>query len=83
MKKTFREKILNGTTKELATHPDTLRMTNIVERKNDDNEMKLTFEMNTSTIFDFENTNNEQVKQLKNILTGNSEKEAIETLINK
>lgn len=83
LSKTFRDNILNGTTKELAIHPDTLRLTNIVSKKDDNSEMKLTFEMNASTIFDFENTNNDQVKQLKNILTGNSEKEAIETLINK
>lgn len=79
---TFRGKLLEGTNKELAIHPDTLRMTNVVSRNNENTEMKITFEMNTSTIYDFENANSDNIRQLKIKIAGTSEKEAKDILIN-
>lgn len=79
---TFRDKLLQGTNKELAIHPDTLHMTNVVSRNQENTEMKITFEMNTSTIYDFENASNENIRQLKIKIAGMSEKETQDALIN-
>lgn len=78
----FHDNLLRGTNKELGIHPDTLRVSNIVSRSEDGNEIKATLEMNTSTVYDFENATNELTKRLKTIIAGNSKKEAIDRLIN-
>lgn len=78
----FRENLLQWTNKEIAIHPDTLRVSNIISRAEDDSEIKATLEMNTSTAYDFENSSNELTKRLKNIIAGLSNKEATEKLIN-
>lgn len=79
--KTFRDNLIQGTNRELALHPDTLRVSNIVSRSEDGNEIKATLEMNTSTVYDFENIYNDLTKRLKAIIAGNSKKEAIERLL--
>ena len=73
----FRGNLLEGTNKELAIHTDTLRISNIVTRAEDDSEIKATLEMNTSTTHDFENPSNERTRQLKAIIAGLSEDEAL------
>lgn len=78
----FRENLLYGTNKELAIHPDTLRVSNIVTRAEDDSEIKATLEMNTSITYDFENAANELTRRLKTIIAGLPKQEAIDRLIN-
>ena len=78
----FRENLLRGTNKELAIHPDTLRVSNVITRAEDDSEIKATLEMNASTVYDFENASNELTRRLKIIIAGTSEKDALDHLIN-
>lgn len=76
----FRSNLLQWTNKELAIHTDTLRISHIVSRADDDSEIKATLEMNASTTYDFENTANERTRQLKTIIAWLSEDEAIKRM---
>ena len=78
----FREKLLYGTDKELGIHDDTLRLTNIVSRADDDSNIKATMEMNATITYDLENASNEMTRRMKVIIAGLSENEAITRLIN-
>lgn len=78
----FRENLLQGTNKELGIHEDTIRVSNIVSRNENDTEIKATLEMNTSTTYDLENTTNDLTRRLKTIIAGTSESEARARLIN-
>lgn len=77
----FREKLLRWTDKELSIHPETLHITQVINRSEWDLEIKATVEMNASTTYDFENMSNEYVRQMKTIITGLSQKEAEERLL--
>jgi hypothetical protein len=61
----FREKLLLGTDKELAIHPDTLRLTNVISREPLDSMIKATMEMNTTITYDLENSSNELTRRMK------------------
>jgi phosphoribosylaminoimidazole carboxylase (NCAIR synthetase) len=78
----FREGLLRGTDKELALHDDTLHMTNIVSRTDDNSRIKATMEMNVSITYDFENIQNQLTRHMKVLIAGLSKKEAISRLIN-
>lgn len=76
----FHENLLQGTSKELGIHPDTLRVSNVVSRNENDTEIKATLEMNTSTTYDLENAANELTHRLKVIIAGLSKDEAKQRL---
>lgn len=78
----FREGLLHGTDKELAIHPDTLHITNVVSRAEDGTRIKVTMELNTSITYDFENVTNELTRHMKVIIAGLSQKEAVDRLLN-
>ena len=78
----FREKLLYGTDKELGIHDDTLRLTNIVSRSDDDSTIKATMEMNATITYDLENATNDLTKRMKLIIAGLSSNEAKTRLIN-
>lgn len=78
----FRESLLHGTDKELAIHPDTLHMTNIVSRAEDGSRIKVTMEMNASITYDFENVANELTRHMKVLIAGLSQKDAVDRLLN-
>lgn len=78
----FREWLLHGTDKELAIHPDTLHMTNVVSRADDGSRIKVTMEMNASITYDFENVTNELTRHMKVLIAGLSQKEAVDRLLN-
>lgn len=78
----FREGLLRWTDKELAIHADTLRMTNVVSRAEDDSRIKATMEMNVSITYDFENAANELTRHMKVLIAWLSKKDAISRLIN-
>jgi hypothetical protein len=78
----FHENILRWTEKELAIHPDTLRVSNVVSQTEDRSQIKVTMEMNVSTVFDFESKSNELALYYKKIIAGLSKKEATSKLIN-
>jgi hypothetical protein len=61
----FRERLLRGTDKELAIHPDTLRLTNTISRADDGSSIKATMEMNTTITYDLENASNELTRRMK------------------
>lgn len=77
----FRENLLKWTNKEVAIHPDTLRVSNVISRNENDTEIKATLEMNTSTAYDFENINNELTQSLKKIIMWIPEEEAKKRLL--
>lgn len=64
----FREKLLYGTDKELGIHDDTLRLTNVVSRAEDDSTIKATMEMNATLTYDLENATNELTRRMKVII---------------
>lgn len=78
----FRDKLLYGTDKELGIHDDTLRLTNIVSRADDDSTIKATMEMNATITYDLENASNDLTKRMKLIIAGLSSDEAKTRLIN-
>lgn len=78
----FHESILRWTDKELAIHPETLRMTNIVSKVEDNSRIKATMEMNVSITYDFENAANELTRHMKVLIAWLPEKDAISRLIN-
>ena len=78
----FREKLLYGTDKELGIHTDTLRLTNIVSRNEDDTLIKATMEMNATITYDLENAVNELTRRMKVIIAGLSKGDATTRLIN-
>ena len=78
----FREKLLYGTDKELGIHEDTLRLTNVVSRTENDSTIKATMEMNATLTYDLENASNELTRRMKVIIAWLSEEEAITRLIN-
>jgi hypothetical protein len=78
----FHERLLRGTDKELAIHPDTLRMTNVISRAEDGSSIKATIEMNTTITYDLENASNELTRRMKITIAGLTKKEAIDRLIN-
>lgn len=78
----FHERLLRGTDKELAIHPDTLRMTNVISRAEDGSSIKATMEMNTTITYDLENASNELTRRMKITIAGLTKKEAIDRLIN-
>lgn len=78
----FREKLLYGTDKELGIHDDTLRLTNVVSRAEDDSTIKATMEMNATLTYDLENATNELTRRMKVIIAWLSKEEAIDRLIN-
>lgn len=77
----FRENLLQWTNKELWIHTDTLRVSNVVSRNEDDTEIKATLEMNTSTTYDLENSTNDLTRRLKVLIAGLSKDEARSRLI--
>lgn len=79
--KAFREKLLRDTYKEIGINPDTLRVSHVVSRADDNSEIKATVEMNTSITYDFENVTNELTRHLKTLIAGRSQKDAREQLI--
>lgn len=64
----FREKLLYGTDKELGIHEDTLRLTNVVSRTENDSTIKATMEMNATLTYDLENASNELTRRMKVII---------------
>lgn len=78
----FRERLLNGTDKELGIHEDTLRMTNVISRSEGDQSIKATMEMNASITYDLENSTNELTRRMKVTIAGLSKSDAITRLIN-
>jgi hypothetical protein len=78
----FREWLLRGTDKELAIHPETLRVANLLSRAEDGQEIKATMEMTATISYDFENTTNELTRYMKALITGLSRKDATDKLIN-
>ncbi|MBS9783933.1 hypothetical protein KGV55_01135 [Candidatus Gracilibacteria bacterium] len=61
----FRDKILQGTEKELGIHDDTLRISSVLSRAKDGMSVRATMELDASKSFDFENNANELVKSMK------------------
>lgn len=78
----FREKLLRGTDKELAIHPDTLRLTNVISRADDGSSIKATMEMNTTITYDLENASNELTRRMKIMIAWLTRKDAVNRLIN-
>ncbi len=78
----FREKLLYGTDKELWIHDDTLRMTNVIQRTENDGSIKATMEMNATITYDLENATNELTRRMKVMIAGLPKAEAITKLIN-
>jgi uncharacterized protein YlbG (UPF0298 family) len=76
----FREWLLQGTDKEIAIHTDTLRMSNIVSRAEDNSRIKATMEMTASVTYDFENAANELTRHMKLLVAWLSVDDAIEKL---
>ncbi len=76
----FREGLLQGTDKEIAIHTDTLRMSNIVSRAEDNSRIKATMEMTASVTYDFENAANELTRHMKLLIAGLGVKEATDRL---
>lgn len=76
----FRESLLQWTDKEIAIHTDTLRMSNVVSRAEDNSRIKATMEMTASVTYDFENAANELTKHMKILIAWVSRDEAIEKL---
>ncbi|GAB0174706.1 MAG: hypothetical protein HHAS10_05850 [Candidatus Altimarinota bacterium] len=77
----FREKLLLGTDKELAIHEESLRLTNIITRDENDMNIKATMEMNTTITYDLENSSNELTRRMQVMIAGLPKKEAINRLI--
>jgi hypothetical protein len=77
----FREKLLLGTDRELAIHPDTLRLTNVISREPLDAMIKATMEMNTTITYDLENSSNELTRRMKVMIAWLPKAEAIDRLI--
>ncbi len=82
--KIFREWLLHGTDKELAIHPETLRVANLVSREEKENDIRIkaTMEMNASITYDFENSSNQLVRHMKVLIAWLSKNDAISRLIN-
>lgn len=80
--KNFRERLLAGTDKEIAIHPDTLRVVNILSRAPDDTSIKATMEMNTTITYDLEESSNELTRRMKISIAGMKKSEAINEIIN-
>lgn len=78
----FREKLLYGTDKELGIHEDTLRLTNVVSRAEDDSTIKATMEMNATITYDLENASNELTRRMKVIIAWLNVEDATTRLIN-
>ncbi len=78
----FREKLLDGSEKELSIHADTLRIANVISRAKDGLSVKATMELEASKTFDFENATNVIVKHLKTLILWLPNDKAIEKLIN-
>ena len=80
----FREWLLHGTDKELAIHPETLRLANLVSRDDqiDATRIKATMEMNASITYDFENVANDLTKHMKVLIAWLPRADAISRLIN-
>ncbi len=78
----FREKLLYGTDKELGIHEDTLRLTNVIQRAENDTSIKATMEMNATITYDLENATNELTRRMKVMIAGLPKNEAITKLIN-
>jgi hypothetical protein len=76
----FREWLLQGTDKEIAIHTDTLRMSNIVSKVEDNSRIKATMEMTASVTYDFENAANELTRHMKLLIAGLWEDTAVERL---
>lgn len=76
----FREGLLQGTDKEIAIHTDTLRMSNIVSKVEDNSRIKATMEMTASVTYDFENAANELTRHMKLLIAGLWEDTAVERL---
>lgn len=76
----FREWLLQWTDKELIIHSDTLRMSNIVSRVEDNSRIKATMEMSASVTYDFENAANELTRHMKLLIAGLSDTDAVERL---
>lgn len=76
----FRANLLSTSNKEYGIQPETLRVSNVVSRSEDGNEIKMTLEMNTATVYDFENPTNEAIRQLKIKIAGDDKKSAFRKL---
>lgn len=80
--KVLEEWLLRWTDKFIAIHPDTLRVTNVVSRAEDNTRIKATMEMTASTTYDFENATNDLTKHMKILIAWLSKNEAVSSLIN-
>ena len=78
----FRDKLLYGTDKELGIHEDTLRLTNVIQRSQNDGSIKATMEMNATITYDLENATNELTRRMKSMITGLPKNDAITKIIN-
>lgn len=76
----FRESLLQGTDREVAIHADTLRMSNIVSKAEDNSRIKATMEMTASVTYDFENAANELTRHMKLVIAWLPEDESIKRL---
>lgn len=80
--KIFEESLLRWTDKFIAIHPDTLRVSNILSKAEDNTRIKATMEMTASTTYDFENATNELTRHMKVLIAWLSKNEAVSRLIN-
>jgi len=78
----FHDGLLSGTDREIAIHPDTLRINSIISRSDDNSTIKATMEMNTSIAHDFEDPKNQLTHYLKLTIAGLTKSEAITRLLN-
>lgn len=78
----FHDGLLSGTDREIAIHPDTLRINSIISRSPDDSTIKATMEMNTSIAHDFEDPKNQLTHYLKVTIAGLVKSEAVTRLLN-
>ena len=78
----FHDWLLNGTDREVAIHPDTLRVSSVISRSPDDSVIKATMEMNTSIAHDFEDPKNQLTHYLKVTIAGLLKSDAVTRLLN-
>jgi uncharacterized integral membrane protein len=82
MTQVFRDNLLAGTDKEVAIHEDSLRVSNVITRSEEDNSLKLSMEMNATITYDFENPINELTRQMKILIAGLDKETAKNRIIN-
>ncbi len=78
----FHDWLLNWTDHEVAIHSDTLRVSSVISRSQDNSIIKATMEMNASIAHDFEDPKNQVTHFLKVTIAGLSKPEAVTRLLN-